>query len=1021
MALHGLARGVVAGLAWISLATAGLAAGTDAPDRALRFVGANLAAFGQIGGWSGTEILAAIQIIVGLGVVASVILARRRLRGAIRENDEIGQTLEKRLRERHCLFEVFLATEDMSRPMPDILRDVADAVRLGVTDPQAALVQIEIQDFRLDEVQGQATGPVTRLPILIDGARRGSLSIAYRDKGQPLPVLLADEVQTLRLVASRLAGRMLGYTMYEALKQSERRFRAVFEDSVLPSLVEAGGVFTHANQAAAQLLGYDRPEDLIGRTFRELTPHIQTDGTPTAELAARCGAQLEREGTLRVEWDHIRRDGAIIPLEVTLSRFVQDGQVTVFVVWSDLTQRRQAEEALVAYQRSLESKVALRTEELSRLYEEMRAVFDTAGSGIALANRERIITANLAFERMFAIPAGTSAGFATEALLPTRPEAREARDKAWAALPLGETILAEMEVTRLDGTSFPARVRASAVDPADMTRGAVWVIDDMTRDLAVTQALADAREFAEQTLEQKTAFMAQMSHEIRSPITAVLGFADLLMSSDLSEMQRDYLTKLQTSGQHLLLIVNDLLDLSKVDAGKLKIESTEFDLTELLDSAADAIATGAAEKDIDVIVEVAPDVPSHIRGDPLRIGQILINYMTNALKFTEKGEIHLKASCQSRRPGGKIELCFAVRDSGIGLSSDQQAKLFQTYSQAEISTARRYGGSGLGLFISRELAHLMGGEVGVESEPGQGSRFWFTLTVEPGMAQSRQEKAHPLLNGRQVLLLEDNAHAARQILERLTAAGARVDWVAAPEDMAAPEGARGATSPRYDVALIDIAMAPPGGLAAARALRALPGELRPAVVLLSKRGGQDVVDLVRREGFQDVLVKPIRHRLLLDRLDRLFRHADPLARARAGAAVAQTGPAAPAAWIGRRALVVDDNALNRDVLETMLRRHGMAVVTAENGAQAVEALLAEDFDLILMDNQMPVMNGLEACRRIRALPTAKARVPIIGLSGGARAVDRDAGLAAGMSDYLPKPITMSGLRDVMARWVPPGG
>lgn len=959
----------------------------------------------------------AVEISLALFVLVAIVFMTLRLRATAAEKRgvEIGTVLQKRMRERSILFDVFLATDNMSRPMPDVLAEVAAAIQRGLSDRQQALVRIALYAHLHDEFQDQTIGPVTELPILIEGETCGSVQVAYRcDEGGELPVISSEEQETLRLVASRIAGRMLGAVTLDALARSEKRFRAVFEDSVLPSLVQVNDRYTHANPAAAQLLGYDDPAELVGRGFMELTPPYQSDGSSSEALAARYADRLEREGTLRVEWDHLRRDGTIIPIEVTLSQIELDGQMTTFVVWSDLTQRRRAEEALAAYQRNLESQVALRMEELSQVYEQMRAVFNTAGSGIVLAHRGEVITANPMFERMFHIPKGTAQGFRSSKLIMDEPMTQEVRNQAWAALARGEPVTAEMSMRRTDGTVFPARLRATAVDPANIGRGAVWVIDDITGDVAATQQLAEARQIAEQALQVRTEFLAQMSHEIRSPINAVLGFTELLLNTDLTEMQRDYLRKVQTSGRHLLMIINDILDLSKVEAGKLKIEVTEFELSSLLGSATDAIATGAAEKDLEIIVEVAPDVPSHFRGDPLRIGQVLINFLSNALKFTEQGEIALDVTLEPNATLDRPVLRFAVQDTGIGLSAEQQSRLFQTFSQAEDSTARKYGGTGLGLSICRQLADLMGGEVGVESAPDKGSCFWFTVALEPGLTKGRVSKAHPMLRGRRALVLDDNAHGAAQLVKRLTAEGMAVDWVQNGADILPRVTAAFAEGQPYDVALVDPQMPSPGGLEAARALRMLAEAMRPFVILMSKRGGQDVVNLMQTEDFQAVLIKPIQRRVLLDKLERLFRA--PEAEMPVGPAPQETRAAA-VAYSGMRALVVDDNELNRELLEAMLQKQGFVVATAENGTSALEAVLAQDFDIVLMDNQMPVMSGLEASRRIRALPTAKAQVPIIGLTGATGDDDRAEGLAAGMSDYLPKPISVTGLREIVEKWL----
>lgn len=975
-------------------------------------------------------------ILFGILMTGVAFYLRSRLDRARRAEEEIARALRRRIRERQCLHEIFVATDNMRRPMETILTEIATALRHGADDPDQTLVRISLMGHQVDEIGTRAVRARIEAPILIEGVEQGRIVVARRDRGTAHPPASAgdevapEDVDLLALIASRIAGRALGSTMLEAVERSERRFRAVFEDSGLASLVLQGGRLIHANAKAAQLLGYDRPDEIVGMHFRDFSPEVQPGGIPTVDLVKRNEQLLDRDGTLQVEWEHLRRSGERALFEVTMTRIQQDGQTSTFAVLNDVSQRRRAEEALAVYQRNLEAQVAQRTEDLSRLYDQMEALFRSVGLGIALVAGGRIITSNPTLERMFLIPHDSAKGFDIGRLLPEGREEYTADHPAIKALRAGETYELEQPVLRLDGTSFLARMRSTAIDPQDLSAGVAWVVEDISSDVAVKRELAGAREIAEQALRVKSEFLAQMSHEIRSPISAVLGFTELLLNSALTEMQRDYLTKVQTAGRHLLMIINDILDLSKVEAGKMRLESTDFDLVGVLNSAADAIATGAADKHLEVVVDIAPDVPTHLKGDPLRIGQILINFLSNALKFTERGEIVLEARLDPARDrDGRVGLTFAVTDTGIGLTPEQQARLFQSFAQAEDSTSRLYGGSGLGLSICRRLAELMGGEVGVTSTRGKGSRFHFSVALDPSSQRARREKRRPLLEGRRVLLVEDNQTAGQQCVDRLRRVGVDPLWLStAAATVPAVQRAREEGRP-FDAILIDSSLSPAGvaagadpatagGILTARALRALPPSDVPPILLLARRGGQEKVDLVLAEGLEGLLVKPVPQHVLLDKLEALFA---PEGRT---AAADQTPPqdrrraASPAdrALEGLRVLVVDHNALNRELLVAMLERVGVEVAEAENGAESLEAVLSREFDAILMDSQMPVMDGLEASRRIRALPTGKANVPIIGLTGNANPEDRLKGLEAGMTDYLPKPVTASALRQTIARW-----
>lgn len=965
------------------------------------------------------------------GLAASVIFFANRLDRLRRDHVETARSLHRRLRERQCLHEVFLATDDMRRPMPLILSDIATALRHGCDEPDLTLVRVDLSGHLHDDIGTRATTGRIEAPILIEGAEAGRITLARRDDGRPSegPARLLDP-DTLALIASRIAGRMLGATMLDAVERSERRFRAVFEDSGLASLVTVQGIVVQANAAAAAQLGFDRREDLIGRHFLDFTPDTQPGGVPTLDLVQHSERELDSLGRVEMQWEQLHRSGERMLFDANLARIDQDGQPATFVVLTDITQRRRAEEELARYQRNLEAQVALRTEDLSKLYEELNAVFRTADSGIALVDDGRIRAANPALERLFQIPPGTAPGLSVAPFLPEGIDIYDADHPAMKTLAQGGTHVAEQPLARLDGSRFPARLRSTAVDPQDMARGAVWLVDDISAEVAVRQELDRARELAEQALRLKSDFLAQMSHEIRSPIQAVLGFTDLLLGTDLTEVQRDYLRKARASGRHLSMIINDVLDLSKVEAGKLRLERTEFALAPVLAAAADTIAPGAAEKDLELVIDVAPDVPTQVIGDPLRIGQVLINYLSNALKFTERGEIVLSV----RRSGtgdapGHVGLRFAVEDSGIGLTPDQQSRLFESFAQAEESTSRIYGGTGLGLSICRSLAALMGGQVSVESGGNGGSRFLFDVVLESAAQPSEAATRRAGLMGRRVLLVEDNERAGQACLDLLAAQGLATVWLRNPSQTLDTLRHAAADQP-FDVVLLDAGQIAPqdagdrpdAGLGLVRTLRDMTEHPPIPVLLLTRRGGQLITDRALRAGVRDVLVKPLIAETLLDRLTTVLLPEDAPAPA-----VAQPAPAKPqaekragpdpSALTGRRVLVVDDNDLNRDLLAAMLDRSGIAVEQAENGAKALEAVLAGDFDLILMDSQMPVMDGLEACRRIRALPTAKAAVPIIGLSGRAGEADRAIGLAAGMTDYLPKPVTAAKLRQALTDWI----
>jgi two-component system sensor histidine kinase/response regulator len=779
----------------------------------------------------------------------------------------------------------------------------------------------------------------------------------------------------------------------QSTRESEERLRQILENSPVGiSINNEAGNPVFSNRRVVELLGIP-PEEASKRSAKESWLH-QADREAFLE-------QIHRDGKVTdYKAQFVRTDGT--PLTVLLSSTFMDfagGRNLVTWIY-DISEREKSENAV------------------RQVNAEQTAIFETATVGIALTRDRKFVRCNPYIERAFGYAPGELNGMSTRVLFPDDASYAQVGQGMLAAFSRGETFRYEVEYMRKDGSRFWGRVHGSMVDPKDPSRGVVLMGEDASEERAAALALERAKELAEDSARTKSDFLANMSHEIRTPMNAIIGMAHLVLKTDMTPRQRDYVKKIQNSGQHLLGIINDILDFSKIEAGKLNVEHTDFELDKLLDNLANLISEKTSAKGLELVFDIAPDVPRHLVGDSLRMGQVLINYANNAVKFTEQGEVDIIFRLRERSEKDVLLYC-AVKDTGIGLTPEQQAKLFQSFSQADASTTRKYGGTGLGLSISKKLAELMGGEVGVESVHGAGSTFWFTARLGIGTAKARELLPEPDLRGRHVLVVDDNENARLVINDLLTSMTFQVTEVGAGSAAIDVVKAKAGTPDAFEIVFLDWQMPGMDGIETARQITSLGLDKSPHLVMVTAYGREEVLKEAGDAGIEDVLIKPVNASLLFDTAMRVLG-ADVSERRSAGDAPSLLLEEM-AAIKGARILLVEDNDLNQEVASEILTDAGFVVEIADNGQIAVDKVTKNSglpWDIILMDMQMPVMDGVAATVEIRK-DDRFGDLPIVAMTANAMQQDKDRCLAAGMVDFVTKPIQPDELWAALRRWVKP--
>jgi PAS domain S-box-containing protein len=784
------------------------------------------------------------------------------------------------------------------------------------------------------------------------------------------------------IVPLRMDGESIGsYAIYHDISELHRQkqyFESLLEISPTAIItVDLEDKVTSWNPAAEKLFGYPRAE-AMGHDVDDLVAASDEVRADAADVNRRGS-----EGEVELITRRTHKDGSLVDVHVLVAPvFLEGDLVGRYGIYHDIS-------------------------ELQRQKQYFQSLLDNSPTAIAAINLDDTITAwNPAAEKLFGYTREEAIGRKIDNLVANSAEVRaEAAEVSRQALETGQVHLITRR-TRKDGSLLDVELLVAPVVMGGRVEGFYAIYHDIGE-------LVQARREAEEATQAKSAFLATMSHEIRTPMNAVIGMTELLLDTELAAEQRGFADVIRTSGDSLLTIIDDILDFSKIEAGRLELEYRPFILRDCVESALDIVAASASAKGIDLAFLLDPEAPAAFIGDPTRLRQILGNLLTNAVKFTGEGEVVLSVGCEEMPSNGEragahlYRLSFAVRDTGIGIPADRMDRLFQSFSQVDASTTRRYGGTGLGLAISKRLSEMMGGRMWVESGPGAGSTFHFTVTAEAAPSPLEPAARRAELKGKRLLVVDDNA-ANREVVRRQSTA-----WGMTARDTGSPTEAlewirRGDP---FDVAILDMQMPEMDGLSLAHEIRRSRDARSLPLVLLTSLGRRKE-DLEAGVEFGAYLTKPIKASQLFDALIGVFG-----GRAEESAAIPseEAGEGGKAEQPRLRILVAEDNEVNQKLALLLLRKIGYGADLAANGLEALEALRRERYDVVLMDVEMPVMDGLEASRSIHREWPGNERPRIIALTANAMQGDRETCLAAGMDDYLSKPIHADELAAVLAR------
>jgi PAS domain S-box-containing protein len=821
----------------------------------------------------------------------------------------------------------------------------------------------------------------------------GMLEIAEgkRDLSHRLPESGDDEVGQLARAFNQMLQTLEDNTVSRAYMDDI--FQSMNETL---AVVDTGGTIRKVNRALPELLGY-AAVNLVGQPFGTLLDDLDIERTIAAREIERCAART-------VETTYLCKDGTKVPVLLAISTLRSaDGSADCFVcVAHDITRRKQAEQALLASQARFRDFAASASDWYWEMDENLRFSH--------FSGRFTDIT-----------------GVPQDALLgKTREQTGipNVDEESW------RQHLQDLHANRpFRGFVHPRRKASGAEVWLSISGTPVFADDgafcgyrgtgtDVTEREQTKQELIRAKEKSEAVGRAKSEFLANMSHEIRTPINGIVGMTGLLLDTRLDSEQREFVETVRSCSDSLLTVINDILDFSKIEARKLELESIDFELRPVVTDALDLLTMKAQQKGLEFIFDVHKDVPELVRGDPGRLRQVLVNLMNNALKFTERGEIVLEVT-PVYAAENRYTLQFSISDTGIGIPPDRLDELFDSFSQVDTTTTRKYGGTGLGLAISRQLVQLMGGTISVSSREGSGSTFAFTLTLDNPLEQRADAPTATVqLTGTPILIVDDNATNRRVLSTQLHDWGCEVQEAPGAHEALKMLQEASAAGSAFPLAIVDMRMPGLSGLGLGRAVKSDPSLSATHLILLTSYAMRAGSREAREVGFAACIPKPVQQSKLLDCMIRVLAGTAAASRT-AEREIAVPAPLHPLKPPRRtsRLLIAEDNAINQKVVVRMLEKRGYGVDAVGNGQEALDALQLRRYDLVLMDCQMPELDGLEATRRLRAAEGADEHTPVVAITANAMKGDRERCLASGMDDYVAKPLKAAQLDRVLETWL----